>query len=538
MVNAFSSIPQPTFPLPSLNKPTVPPGPASATNEAPMVAAVPSVAPTPMATDVVPPAPRGAAPVLRETPQFGASSGSNGGGGASKSGGGKIQLFGKSISLSYLLGGLFFFLLSIGLGTGFYLSQQSQDTRQQAAGGSCPPYAPKTCPGVSGCYEQSQACPAAETPRTDATSGCAIGEKTCPGETTCRKLSYTCGATNPSASTGCSIGEKTCPGETTCRHLDYVCPANQRDSGSVTSGGSGGSGGGAGTGGTSAAAAGSGTSGSSGGSGGGSSAAAAPSKASCGGSCSTASDCAVTSGGAGFQPICSAGKCVNPLCPTYTTAGSICSCGAAPTGIACGELCGGQNDGKVYPTNCLNGVCGNNANGGTSGNRCLPYPTAPTGYKVAGGICKNDPNPGVFCINKADNTPVLDEAGIKAACALVAGPVTGVCNSPCNDTTALCGTGLTCTDIGAGDKRCRNSQTPTSATCETPAASASPTPTPNTNTTSTSTTTTTVDTARTTVPAGNPPVSGSTETTIALIMAGAFFVVGGKLIYDRQQQSL
>src|SRR5260221_1164311 len=80
------------------------------------------------------------------------------------------------------------------------------------------------------------------------------------------------------------------------------------------------------------------------------------------------------------------------------------------SGVACGEPCGGQN-GFVLPTNCANGgICGNNANGGTSGNRCLPRGVS--GYVTGGGICKGDPNRDVWCINKSDGTAVPDEAGI------------------------------------------------------------------------------------------------------------------------------
>lgn len=87
-----------------------------------------------------------------------------------------------------------------------------------------------------------------------------------------------------------------------------------------------------------------------------------------------------------------------------------------PTGIACGELCGGQNNGKKLGINCTAGtICGNNANGGSSGNRCIPV-NAP-GYKTGGGICKNDPNPAVFCINKADGTPLKTAQEIATACA-------------------------------------------------------------------------------------------------------------------------
>jgi hypothetical protein len=86
------------------------------------------------------------------------------------------------------------------------------------------------------------------------------------------------------------------------------------------------------------------------------------------------------------------------------------------TGVACGEPCGAQSNGVVLPFNCANGgVCGNVANGGTSGNRCLPVGVA--GYSTKGGNCANDPNPGVFCINKSDGTRVSDEAGIRTACA-------------------------------------------------------------------------------------------------------------------------
>lgn len=94
-----------------------------------------------------------------------------------------------------------------------------------------------------------------------------------------------------------------------------------------------------------------------------------------------------------------------------------------PDGVACGELCGGQDGGVVLPYKCADGgVCGNIANGGTSKNRCLPA-RAP-GYVMKGGICARDPNPQVYCLNKTDGTNIKDEAGIRAACAAQAAGTT------------------------------------------------------------------------------------------------------------------
>src|SRR5258708_224094 len=104
----------------------------------------------------------------------------------------------------------------------------------------------------------------------------------------------------------------------------------------------------------------------------------------CGEACTAQSQC-VQATGAAFQPICFKGKCANPLCPTYPTPGTICSCGAAPTGPACGDLCG-SNGNALYPVNCQGGVCGNSQNPGATGNRCLP-PPAPSGYVTGRGVC-------------------------------------------------------------------------------------------------------------------------------------------------------
>src|SRR5260221_4269348 len=124
-------------------------------------------------------------------------------------------------------------------------------------------------------------------------------------------------------------------------------------------------------------------------------------KATCGQACTKDTDCAISSAGAGFQPVCNAGKCANPICPNSTTPESICSC-STPTG-ACGDLCG-ANGTQLYPTCTTGTVCGNSANGGTTGNRCLPQnPSA--GFVTGGGICKNDKNTAVYCINHTDGTP-------------------------------------------------------------------------------------------------------------------------------------
>jgi hypothetical protein len=113
----------------------------------------------------------------------------------------------------------------------------------------------------------------------------------------------------------------------------------------------------------------------------------------------------------------------NWRCHAFPAGSTITTASTTTTGgVACGEPCGAQPNGQVLPFNCANGVCGNNANGGTSGNRCLPN-SAP-GYVTKGGNCKNDPNTGVFCINKTDGTNVTDEAGIRAACAAAAGVTT------------------------------------------------------------------------------------------------------------------
>jgi hypothetical protein len=105
-------------------------------------------------------------------------------------------------------------------------------------------------------------------------------------------------------------------------------------------------------------------------------------------------------------------KAFNWRCYAFPGSGS--SSGSS-SGIACGQPCGGQNNGVKLPINCANGgVCGNNANGGTTGNRCLPV-NAP-GYSTVGGNCANDPNKDVYCINKSDGTRVTDVAGLQAAC--------------------------------------------------------------------------------------------------------------------------
>lgn len=156
----------------------------------------------------------------------------------------------------------------------------------------------------------------------------------------------------------------------------------------------------------------------------------------CGDQCSVDSDCSPSSGG-NVHPVCdpTTKTCQNPNCLGYTTPGTICSCGPAPTALECGALCGGQNDGSVYPINCSNGVCGNNANGGTTGNRCLPW--SPTNGDVTkGGICKQDPNPAVYCMNHADGTPVLTVSDILAACGPVATPTPTPAPIACFNITA------------------------------------------------------------------------------------------------------
>lgn len=132
------------------------------------------------------------------------------------------------------------------------------------------------------------------------------------------------------------------------------------------------------------------------------------------------------------------GSCRNPVCssdaacgcplvtptptvsPTPTPISSVkpsANPSSTPTaGISCGQPCGAQADGTVLPFNCAQGVCGNNANGGTTGNRCLPVP-APQGYVTAGGICATDKNPNVYCINHTDGTAVTTVADLQAACA-------------------------------------------------------------------------------------------------------------------------
>ncbi len=156
-------------------------------------------------------------------------------------------------------------------------------------------------------------------------------------------------------------------------------------------------------------------------------------KPTCGQTCVHDSDCAVTSGGAGFQAVCHLGKCSNPICPDNTVPGSICACNSVSQ-VPCGELCG-ANGSSLYPTNCgTNAVCGNNANGGTTGNRCIP--NTAVGYVTGGGICKLDPNPAVYCINHTNGTAVTTVADLQAACAAQPTTPPVANNAQCTNLTA------------------------------------------------------------------------------------------------------
>jgi hypothetical protein len=201
--------------------------------------------------------------------------------------------------------------------------------------------------------------------------------------------------------------------------------------------------------------------------------AAPPRKAYCGESCSTSSDCATLTAG-GVQPICSGGLCVNPDCPTDTNFGSICTCGSANV-RTCGQTCGQQASGATPSSNCgANAICGNSAaTGGDGNNYCLP--TNNSAYVTQGGSCGMDPNPGLFCIKRADGTVVNTQTEIIQACA-VCGDMTcsagenaitcpGDCaacgDSICSPTenTASCAADCPIADV-CGDGLCSGTETP------------------------------------------------------------------------------
>jgi len=184
--------------------------------------------------------------------------------------------------------------------------------------------------------------------------------------------------------------------------------------------------------------------------------------------------------------VCTAGKsCSGGIC--------VSSVSVTPQSnalVACGQPCGAQTDGSVLSINCgVNGVCGNSANGGTTGNRCLPSP-APAGYVTNGGICANDPNPAVFCINHTDGTRVTTVGDLQTACNAAAAPV--------------------------------SSTSPTSSPTLSATATSSPTASP---------TSSAVAIATTATPTQQPiPVSGVSIPTILGIGVGLFLTLGGIIL--------
>jgi hypothetical protein len=626
MVNAFSSIPQPTFPPPSLNTkpaggnpPVAPSGMGAAVGGAgnivpqpvasmatPVMAQAPQVA----QQDVVPAVPKASGSSLRETPQFGSKpSGTNGTG--SGAGGKKIQLFGQKIALSYVLGGLFFVLMAIGLGTGFYLSQQKQDVRQQASNGcindQCygggsdndPQKIVRSCEGsdsISGstctCYgvtglsvDKPFTYPVGGTRPSECKEAPAADGGQCYGACSADQCRATCGSSVCTCSASCVNARADQGGN--CGGTKVVsCPSGSSVDGSQCS-------------------------------------------------CYNPNDQKINFAAGGSLPtecrdktvvttntdtcspsgVCNSSQCTAKCTNTYDC---VCSAQCAKASAGPGGTCGGfatsspagstkwacpsgSSQSGTTPGWCacnatgttaiytffsysgaaadLPSVCRSGGTGGPAGNAgsgsptTQPGPAGPSAPAISSGPTEStdlcgDQAPVNTQFRVADPTNKaawIDGAAMTNAKLKVGQKIDVTCFAK-NGTSTLLGGYIEVSVPGAtqveqasaqptlsnyelkkdgmytfvcksGQKTsCSNSDFFTVEISDT-ANPANPANNSNTTGTSGGSNSTTVDSnTRSTTPGGTIPVSGSTDTTIALVVAGAFFMLGGKLIYDRQRQ--